>query len=171
MATISNSTARVPALSAEIDGTSLILTFADARKLSVDTQALSESIILSALLHGIEQKLRDAAAIGRDPVTGRSATLEDKYNAVREVYDRITSVDGTWNKIRTGEGAVPTGGLLVRALMQLSGKDRDAIVEQLAGLSKEQVSALRKNKRVAEAIASLREASDDSDELLDGLLG
>lgn len=162
------------AVSAVADDASMVLTltFKDGRTLAVDATGLNQSIINSATLHGLKQKLVDAAAIGRDPVTGRSATLQDKYEAVKEVYDRITATEGTWNKIRAaGDGGVQSGGLLVRAIMQLSGKTRDEVVAQIEALSKEQRTALRANKRVADVIATFKDTSEESDDILAGIIG
>lgn len=172
--TVVNATKVLPAVSCECDSENLTVSvsFADGTKVVVDATRLNDDIRNYAVLHGIKQKLIDAAALPRDTVTGRSATIGDKVSAVREVFERITSVDGTWNKIRaSGEGAVQTGGLFVRALMQLGGKTRDEIVAQLETLTKEQRSALRANKRVVDAMSSLRETSADSDELLDSMIG
>jgi len=166
------------AVSATISGPILTLAFSNGQKLTVDANALSPEIQQAAMMHGLKQKLIDAAAIARDPDTGRTATIEDKYNAVHEVYVRITATDGsTWNKARgNGEGASSAkGGLLVRAMMRLTSKSRDAIIAFLDGKSKEELAALRKNPRVAEIIAQLQleQANTngvDSDKLLDALM-
>jgi hypothetical protein len=163
---------RTPTVAAAVnpDAATLTLTFSDGRTLSLDATQLSESIVMEATLHGLKQKLVDAAAIARDPETGRSATLSDKYEAVKEVFDRIVSPTGTWNKIRSA-GEAPVGGLFVRALMQLGGKSRAEVTTSLEALTKEQRSALRANKRVVEAMAAMREPSDASEAVLAGFLG
>ena len=165
-------TKKLPAISADIVEGSLILTFATGQCLSANPANLSESIRGEAILHGLKQKLVDAAAITRDTSTGRSATAQDKYEAVLEVFTRITSENGTWNKVRGEGGGVSGLGLLVRALMQMSGKSREVIEAQLEPKTKEQKAALRDNPKVAAIMAELRAAGSkiDSDELLDGLL-
>lgn len=166
------------AVEAAIAGNILTLTFAHGAVLTVNADDLAPEIRNAAILHGLKQKLVDAAAIGRDLVTGRTATIEDKYNAVREVFDRITRTDGTatWNKVRGGEGtATPKGGLLVAAMMRITGRDHAAVTAYIEGMSKEQVAALRKNSRVVETIAAIQSERTktggvDSDALLDGLM-
>lgn len=163
------------AVSAAITGPLLTLTFANGRTLKLDSNALTPDIIQSAIMHGLKQKLIDAAAIGRNPDTGATATIDDKFNAVNEIFQRITGDAPTWNKIRVGGEGGNKGGLLVRAMMRLTSKARDTITEYLNGLSKEEVAALRKNPRVVEVIAQLQaeQANDsgvDSDALLDGLM-
>lgn len=158
-------------ITADIYGTILTLTFSDGNELIVDAANLSEDIRGAAIMHGLKQKLVDAAAIPRNTDTGRSATLADKYDAIKEVADRITSIGGTWNKVR-GDGESAGNGLLVRALMQMSGKSRSEMETKLEPMSKEQKAALRNNPKVAAIIAELKAAQSDidSDELLNELL-
>lgn len=155
--------------------TLLNLDFANGRTLQVNTNALSNEIRAHAMLHGLKQKLVDAAAISRNTETGRAATIEDKYQAVKTVFDRITSPDGTWNAVREG-GAGATGGLLLRALCRMyeGKKTRDELIEYLSTKTAEQKTALRKNPKIAAIIEELREASAkesdiDADELLNEL--
>lgn len=166
------------AISAKItDAGILMLAFANGRELSVDPLQLSESIRTAATLHGLKQKLVDAAAISRNTETGRPATIDDKFNAVKVVFDRITLADGTWNAIREG-GAGAVGGLLLRALCKMyeGKKTKDQLVEYLSTKTPEQKTALRKNPKIAAIIDELREASEkesdvDSEELLSELEG
>jgi len=167
----------VAALSVEIEDGTLAINFAHGHALTLRLEDLSPAIRHAAMMHGLKQKLVDAAAIARNPDTGRSATLDDKYAAVKEVYDRITSPTGTWNKVReNGEGSKVKGGMLVRAMMKLTGKPHQAIVDYINGLTKEEVAALRKNPRVMDAIAALqaeevKTGGINSDALLDGIMG
>jgi hypothetical protein len=158
------------------------LTFSDGRKLNLHVSELSEAIRAAALMHGLKQKLVDAAAISRDPLTGKAATIETKYMAVREVYDRITVPDGTWNKTRgDGTGSTGVGGLLYRALVRLyDGRQTpEQVRAYLDKLDAEQQAALRKNAKVAPIINAIKaedaarraetNEDDPSDALLAGL--
>jgi hypothetical protein len=156
------------AVAATIEGTILTLTFAHGEVLTVDSYNLSKQITDAAILHGLKQKLVDAAAIARNTDTGAAATIEDKYDAVREVFDRITSPTGTWNKVR-GDGTGTGGtGLLVRALMAIFGKDEDSIRAQLDECTDDEVKALRSSPKVAAKMAELKAAKSniDTDALL-----
>ena len=157
------------------DGLHLRLMFSHGETLTVEIAKLSPEITQQAVIHGLKQKLCDAAAISRDPVTGKTATIETKYAAVREVFDRITAPDGTWNKIR--EGGNSSGGLLLTALVRMYAgrKTRDELVEFLATKTDAEKSALRKNAKIAAIIDEIKaeRATDgdgiDSDSLLDEL--
>lgn len=159
---------RTPVIDATVDGTILTLAFSNSEVLTINADSLSDEIRTAAMMHGLKQKLVDAAAIARNPDTGRSATPDDKYNAVREVYDRITQSDGTWNKGRTGEGSGAGNGLLLSALMELRGLPREKVEAYLADKTKEQKAALRDNAKVAPIIARLKAARSkvNSDDLL-----
>lgn len=144
----------------------LDLQFKDGRFLELDANKLSNEILSQAIMHGLKQKLVDAAAITRDPETGRSATIQTKYDAIEAIIARL--MGGEWNKNRSG---VPTGGLLKRALVQMYAgrKTAEQIEAFLAGKSDKEKTALRKNPQVAEIIESLRaaDAKDSGEELPD----
>lgn len=139
----------------------LVLEFANGARMLVAVSDLAPGIVRHAVLHGLKQKLVDAAAISRNPDTGRSATAQDKYEAVREVFDRITdSENPAWNK-RAGDGSgASTGGLLFRALCRLSPKKTPEQVRAfLDGASKEEQASMRKNPAVAAMIDRIRAES------------
>ena len=163
--------ATAAAVSATIENGTLILTFGnnDDLTLTVSPGNLSAGILHAAILHGLKQKLVDAAAISRNLDTGASATIVDKYDAVFEVYQRITSPDGTWNKIR-GDGTA-NSGILIRALMALYDKPKAEIEAFLSTKTDDQRKALRDNPKVAAKMAELRAAGSDidSDEILNEL--
>jgi hypothetical protein len=176
MNTTTTTTARIPAITADIFGDTLTLTFSDGRVLTLDATTLTDEIKQAAMMHGLKQKLVDGAAIARNPETGRSATLEDKFNAVKEIYDRITdSAAPAWNKGRaSGEG---DGGntLLLRALCKMSGKSPAVMAALLEAKTKEEKKALRANPKVAAIIAEIQaerlaQQGIDGEALLDELL-
>ena len=139
------------------DQHAMTLKFANGEEIRVNRAELSDEILRHAVMHGLKQKLVDAAAISRNPDTGRSATVADKYAAVREVYDRLLA--GNWNKGR-GEGSgsgAGAGGLLFRALCRLySRKTPEQIRTFLAGKGRDEQAALRKNPRVSAIIEEIK---------------
>lgn len=168
-----NDAKRNATISAAINGTALTLTFANGETLTMHGDALNSDVQQYAMMHGLKQKLVDAAAISRNPETGRAATVEDKFQAVKTVFDRLLS--GQWNATREGGGA--TGGLLLQALcrMYAGRKTVDELKAFLEDKTDAEKAALRKNPRVAAIIEEIRaeqgKAADiDTDELL-GELG
>lgn len=177
-------TANIPAIDAEIligDLTDpktglmlpggLRLTFAHGPVLTIRTEQLAPSIIAQAIIHGLKQKLVDAAAISRNTETGRAASVADKFDAVKEVYDRLLS--GEWNKRREGGAGGSAGGLLFRALCRMydGKKSPDDIRAFLEGKTDAEKAALRKNSKVAAIIEEIRaESAKGGDVNADDLL-
>lgn len=159
------------------DGT-LILEFRHGEILRIHPETLNPEIQRAAMLHGLKQKLVDAAAISRDTTTGRAATIVTKFDAVKEIFDRITGASGeapSWNKPRAG-GAGGQGGLLARAIARYKGVEVSAAKAYLDRLTDAQKQALRVDPRIATIINQLRmesakPAGIDTDALLGGLDG
>lgn len=157
-------------IAASIVGETLVLEFSNGQALHLDASQLNSDIAAAATMHGLKQKLVDAAAISRNPDTGRSATVQDKFDAVKAVYDRLLA--GSWNAIREGGGNA--GGLLFRALCRMyeGRKTSEQIREYLDAKTDAEKAALRKNPKVAAIIDTLRAEKGDggnSDELLSEL--
>ena len=158
--------AKVPTIAVIIREDAMTLDFSNGQKILVFASELTPDLRQQAMMHGFKQKLVDAAAIARNPDTGRSATVDDKFNAVNEVYQRLLA--GHWNK-PAGEASSGAGGLLARALKVLyPTKD---IVAYLADKTPEQKKALRGVPAVAAAIAALKPEPDSSGVDTDALLG
>ena len=164
-----NDTKRNATISTAITDGTLALTFANGETLTLRADALNTDIQQQAMLHGLKQKLVDAAAISRNPETGRAASVEDKFQAVKTVYDRLLA--GQWNAVREGGGI--TGGVLLQALVRMYAgrKTAEDIKAFLAEKSDAEKTALRKNPRVAQIIEDIRAeqgkaANIDTDELL-----
>ena len=191
MTTIVNSTARIPAVAVAVnveDSLStmslahgeLILTFADQTTSTLSTRDLSPEILSQALMHGLKQKLVDAAAIARNVDTGASATTADKKEAVMEILSRLVS--GAWNKGRVaGDGTSGKGSVLLLALQRLQpNRDAAELAEWLKARTDAERAALAKNAKILphvqaiqaeRAAAAAKKSGVDSDELLNDLLG
>lgn len=162
--------ARQAQITVERDEDVLVIEFAHGKRIEVRPSQLIASVQEQAMFHGLKQKLVDAAAISRNPETGRSASIEDKYQAVRTVYDRLLA--GHWNAVR-GEGGAPAGGLLFAALVRMYAgkKSEEDIRAFLAGKSDKEKAALRKNPRVAAIIEEIKaERGTDDDAAGEDLL-
>lgn len=144
----------------------------------IDANKLDQRVIDAAIVHGLTQKIIDAAALSRNPDTGRAATPEDKFNAMRAVADRLQA--GEWNATKGG-GVV--GGFLYRALKFLRpdsahlatpeafGEWLDAQAKSRGVTRRALEATLRAREDVAAAITSFRAKGDyvDTDSMIDGL--
>lgn len=152
MSTIKKTTT---AVSANIEGTVLTLTFGNGEEIRLDAGKLSPELQQTAMMHGLKQKLVDGAAIPRSLETGRAATIEEKFAAVKAIADRLT-VENSWNAVArgTGEGG---GGLLLRAIMRkypVMGETRARA--WLETKTDAQKTALRNDPAIATIIATIR---------------
>lgn len=143
----------------------------DAAPLTLNTHALSPAIRNMALLHGLKQKLGDAAAIARDPETGRSASPAEKWAAVQSVASRL--LEGQWNQGERGA----TGGILAMALLRLyPARTPEDIAAYLAKRTDGEKTALRTNPKIAAIIEDIRrergvQANIDTEAMLSELGG
>lgn len=170
---MTNTTKRpMTAVACEITGRVLTITFGNGNVLKVSADDLNADTQRDAMMHGLKQKLIDAAAISRDTETGRAASVEDKERAVRAVAERL--LRGEWNAVaRSGGGS---GGLLHTALMRLYPNMTDVRVKAfLEGKTEAEKLALRSDPRIARLIDAIRaervagKASIDANALLAGL--
>lgn len=150
---MSDATKTPATIEAAIADTILTLQFSNGKHLTIDALDLTDAMRTTGLMHGLKQKLVDAAAIARNTETGRSATVADKFAAVEAVYLRL--LNGDWNAPR-GEGT--SGGLLLRALCQIHDgrKTREQLTAYLATKTDEEKAALRRVPSIAAVIATLR---------------
>jgi len=139
-------------IQSEIADGQLTILFSHGEVIKITADMFPDFIRDFAMLHGFKQKLVDAAA--KSKVAGASAPVEDKYTAVKTVYDNLLA--GIWSAHGEG-GSSQDGGLLFQALREISPDSTpDEIREMLAGLTPKEKDALRKDDEVAPIIARLK---------------
>ena len=95
------------------DATSILFKVGGAGEIALDVAALSAEVRNRAMLHGLIQKVSDAAAIPKADLTDDAATdAATKFNAMAAVAQRL--IDGDWTK-RSGDGSGPVAGVIYRA--------------------------------------------------------
>lgn len=90
------------------DTGTILFSVAGAGEFSIDRNALPAEIADRAVVHGVVQKVSDAAAFPKSA----NATPADKLAAMQSVADRL--MDGEWSK-RSGDGTGPVAGVIYRA--------------------------------------------------------
>lgn len=146
-------------------------TFKNGETVAITAEQLLGPIYAEAAMHGIKQKVNDAAAMSRNPETGQSATDADKVAAMREVMQRLLS--GEWNAKR-GDGE-SNSSLLLRAILRAyPEKNAEKVREWLKSRSDaEKKAMLEKNpaiKSAADAIRAEKVSNDVDVEALDAEL-
>lgn len=122
--------------------------------IEVNIDALAADIVRQATLHGIAQKLGDAAAKERDTTTGQSAPLAVKYAAMRRVADALIAGDWTLRPVRVAADAITPER--VEAVARARNADPATVERWLTGLSVETRAAAFSHPTVAVALAAIR---------------
>lgn len=94
----------------------LSITVDGAGVINLPLSELTDELRERALIHGLTQKISDAAAIAKselpdDPI----AAARVKFEAMSSVAQRL--IDGDWSK-RSGDGSAPVAGIIYRAFAE-----------------------------------------------------
>lgn len=126
----------------------LTFTVGEAGSFDVNPAILADEIRERAMLHGIVQKISDAAAISKADLSGNPETdAKTKLEAMSAVAARLA--EGEWSK-RSGDGSGPVQGVIYRAFEEFAlAKAKKAKKE----LTPEQVRAVYDAKSRADQLA------------------
>lgn len=130
-----------------------------------------------AMVHGFVQRVIDAAAIARDTETGKSATAQDKYNAMKALVDHYNEGATEWNLLRASNGIErKDGGLTIRAVAEVQGLTVEQMKKRLEELAEKKgtttrvlLAKLAQADAVAKVIARMKADQGpalDADDLL-----
>jgi len=96
----------------EQEGSRLHFT-AGGQTVTLDMDLMNPTLIDRAVVHGLKQRISDAAAIPCDPVTGLPASPEEKFAAIAALVEHYNSGSSEWNRARAaGDGISRTGNTL-----------------------------------------------------------
>jgi hypothetical protein len=160
----------------EQSGNDLTFTVLGAGAIKLDMGKLNEAILTRAAIHGLKQRISDAAAIPCDPETGKPASPEEKFEAMARLVNHYMTGTADWNLVRAAGEPRESGGKTLQAMMNVYGfasldKARE-VVQKTAdkqGITYEKAMATWRNsdKIAAELIRMKAENSSiDADELL-----
>jgi len=125
----------------------------DTGSVTVRLAKLTDMVRTQATLHGIKQKICDAAAMSRDPVTFKPASAVDKLAAMREIAERLEN-GGQWNG--SGGGGAGDTVMLVNCLRELYPQtDDNVIVAKVTALTAMQRKAYLLDSKIAPIAARL----------------
>lgn len=143
------------------DGTVLVFDVMGAGRLAFDVSNANAACRQHAEMHGWKQRISDAAAMSRDPETGKPATAQEKLAAMRELVEHYESGSAEWSRVGGGGGG---RSLTVEAIARVKGCDYDAAEaavakfagEKYEGDTKKALAYLRQGERVAAAMEAIR---------------
>lgn len=128
-----------------------------------------------AALHGFNQRIGDAGALGFDKSTGKFASMDDKFAAMKEVCDWCESGSDEWDMPRSASGPRmdSTVEILVRALLeQKPSRDPVAMRLKVKAMTIAQRKAMMASEALKEIVARIEAEnlkSVDVTELFEGL--
>ncbi len=137
----------------------------DFRNGETRTFVLPDSLLLQFAGHGAEQKLGDETAGTPD--------VDDMVLEVDELIERLSK--GEWGTVRAAGNGMAGTSVLLRALVQLTGKPVDEVKAKLKGMSQAEKMALRNSAKVKPIVDQLeaskvaKASNIDTDALLAGI--
>ena len=105
---------------------------------------------IKAKYHGYEQKVRDAGAIPRDVKTGKSATPQEKFDAMQKVVDQLHN--GEWNVKGGGQVALNRAALF-EAVAEVRGVEAQVVEAKFRDRPDEVLRAFLTHGDIAAAYA------------------
>ena len=121
---------------------SVTFTFISGEPLSASLSQFTPSIVTQLALHGLSQKVGDS-------YSGESDVAAARFSANKVLENLIA---GNFGATR-GEGKI---GDLAQALMNLTGKSKEEVLEALDSMSKEDKLALRRDARVKKELLTIQ---------------
>lgn len=105
---------------------------------------VGEGVRIRALYHGLTQRVSDAAAIPFNKETGKYATPQEKYEAMRALVEHYNA-GGDWARGRAAGGARVGGetALILRALAEHQGLEVEAMRERVKILAEKRETTPR----------------------------
>lgn len=135
----------------------------DFRNGETRTVKLRNDMLSKYAAHGAEQKLGDEIA-GVKKDDGSDADIEDKVLVMDALIKRLD--DGEWTTARDSSGMAGTS-VLLRAIVEVTGKSADAIKAYLATKTQAQKIALRNSDKFRDAVAAIEAAKAKSKKPVD----
>lgn len=152
-------THRVSAINSEV----LVFEVLGVGELRFDTSQAHDIVRANAERHGWIQRISDAAAISRDPETGKPASAQDKFDAMSRLVAHYESGTAEWSR-KPVAGEREKGGLLFKALCQMSpSKSPEEIRVWMGTKTKKELNKIRVSERVSAVIDAMRPTADDVD--------
>lgn len=170
----SNSVVTTELVETPADGQVIVFRVKDAGETRLPVLLLSDKLKQRAMVHGLVQKVSDAAALSRDSKTGKSASAQDKLAAMAKVVEHLMSGTEEWNLKREGGGGPGAETqLLTKALSELyPSKGSEALSKWVKARSVQERAALMAQENIKAKVDKYRSEqakSVDAEELLAGL--
>jgi len=151
----------------------LTFTVLKVGELTLELGKVHQSNLDYAAIHGLKQRVSDAAAIPFDAKAKRYATPQEKYDAMKALVDHYNSGAAEWS-LKRAERVGTDELMLTQALSELYPmQTADAVRAKVAGMTRAERTALSDHPKVKPVIERLRAAAlatsgVDAEKLLEG---
>lgn len=142
-----------------VSAMTVTLKFPGVGDLAVDLKRCAAQVRDYSALYGMMVRLTRATAISRDPKTGKSATLREKFDSAKALSDHYMSGAIQWELRARSERP---DSLLAQAIAQWSGKDLEGIIAKLNEMSRSDRTKLQTHPEIAPIYAKLLSEQDGS---------
>lgn len=154
-----NETKRTPKATVAVEGFVLTFAFTNGETRTLDAMTLAQSIRDRAIVHGLEQKIRDSYAGAK--------SSDEALGMADKVLDTLRS--GEWSAKREGGVAEGSIEILARAMVNAWAakgieKPYDAVLAIVQGMTKEDRAAVRSRESVAIELAKLKAKAPTADD-------
>lgn len=145
---------------------------ANGQEARLNMNLVSEEVFERAAIHGLKQRVSDAAAQSRDTKTGASAPPSEKFAAMEALVNHYNTGTSEWTLKGTGTRVTSDEQLLVRALAVVyPDRDTGKLREYVGKLTKVERAKLLVTGEIKTAAEMLREqdvgaVAVNTDELL-----
>lgn len=167
---------RVPVVAVKRDAEQITINLHGSTKAPIVVRfaQLSDAVRAAAFGYGMEVRLTRAAALTRDTKSGKSATPDEKHEAIRKLAEHYASGAESWAMAREGGGGLSADTrALIDALVAALGLDPDVAEEQVRAMTSAERDALRVDAEIKphlDAIYAERgKAAGDAKALLEKL--
>ena len=145
----------------QTDDGKLLFNVLGAGVLTFDPAKCDASMNAHAALHGWKQRISDAAAMDRDPETGRPASPADKLTAMQDLAEYYMGGATDWRRVGKGGAGKSITIEAIARVKSITYAEAEEYVDSYAarnysGDRKECLAFLREGKRVMEAMAAIR---------------
>jgi hypothetical protein len=139
----------------------LEFTVLGAGKAVLNLSGLHADVLERAAIHGLKQRVSDAAALPCDAETGKPATATEKYESLLKLVEHYNTGTAEWNRTRVaGEGKGATGAKTLIAIQNVY--KLDSIEKAKAYV---EGTAKKRGVEYAEALAIWRSSDKIREEL------
>lgn len=127
-------------------------------QLELELAKLSAEVRESAMVHGLLQRIGDAAALSRDTKSGKSASPEEKFKAMQALVEHYNSGATSWTLSGGARRPSDEVRLLIEALCEAyPGKPESELRAWVGKRSKGDIAALSQEARLKAIIDRKRE--------------